>query len=179
MVYSIPMHRAMSQGIRKFLIKGADGTDSVPESFQLFALRDSKLDHTGTTSIRDPKVSHEKLDAALLSFSEDGRMYSEQLAAAANRVQRQDPGLKGTMTQTVEFITLLEVFGGLDDKGKRYLTSNDVSNLWLHGRFSQGWVPRGINEIGTDDILKGVALIAIQRVHASLGLQGKIISHIY
>ena len=65
---------------------------------------------------------------------------------------------------------MLEVFGRLDDKGRRYLTTADVSDLWLHGRFPSGWTPRGADEIGVDDVLKGVALLAIQRVLDAVGL---------
>ena len=67
------------------LVKGAEGTDSNEGSFNLFALRDSKLDHTGSTGVRDPEESPAKLKDALLRFSEDGKMYSEHFAAAANR----------------------------------------------------------------------------------------------
>jgi hypothetical protein len=62
------------------------------------------------------------------------------------------------------------VFGRLDEQGRRYLTTSDVTDLWLHGRFPEGWTPRCAEEIGRDDILKGVALLAIQRVRDSLGL---------
>lgn len=160
----------VSKSVREALVKGADGTDSIEGTFNLFALRDSKLDHTGSTGVRDPEVSPAKLDDALLRFSEGGRMYSEHFAAAANRAQRLDPGLKGTLIQNVEFRALLEVFGRLDEQGRRYLTTNDVSDLWLHGRFPDGWLPRSAEEIGKDDVLKGVALLAIQRVLDSVGL---------
>jgi len=160
----------VSKSVRDVLVKGAEGTDSIEGSFNLFALRDSKLDHTGSTGVRDPEVSPAKLQDALLRFSEDGKMYSEHFAAAANRAQQIDPGLKGTATQTVEFRALLEVFGRVDEQGRRYLTTSDVTDLWLHGRFPEGWTPRSAEEIGKDDVLKGVALLAIQRVLDSIGL---------
>ena len=105
----------VSTKVRKALVNGADGTDALPGSFNLFALRDSKLDHSGSTGIRDPEVNPEKLATALLKFSQNGRMYAEHFAAAANQAQMQDPGFKGSLTETVEFTALLEVFGRLDD----------------------------------------------------------------
>jgi len=160
----------VGEKVRAVLIKGAEETDSIADNFNLFRLRDSKLDHTGSTGVRDPEVSPEKLQEALLRFSEDGKMYSEHFAAAANRAKRIDPGLKGTAIQTVEVRALLEVFGRLDEQGRRYLTTTDVTDLWLYGRFPEGWTPRSAEEIGVDDVLKGVAVLAIQRVLDSLGL---------
>ncbi|MFM9046370.1 MAG: hypothetical protein ACKOOH_01680, partial [Cyanobium sp.] len=157
-------HAGISTKVRQALVKGADGTDAIPGHFNLFALRDSKLDHSGSTGVRDPEVSAEKLESALLRFSEDGRMYAEHFAAAANQAQANDPGLKGTVTQTVEFTALLEVFGRVDQEQRRYVTTDDVKLLWLEGKFPADWQPRSAEDIGVDDVLKGVAAIAIQRL---------------
>lgn len=56
------------------LVKGADNTGSIPEPFHPFALRDSKLDPSGCTAVRDPELSAEPLKIALLRLSENGRM---------------------------------------------------------------------------------------------------------
>ncbi len=77
------------------LVHIADNTDKTEGSFNLFNLRNSKIDHPGSTGIRDPEVNPEKLHDALLKFSEDGRMYAEHFAAAANQARVRDPGSKG------------------------------------------------------------------------------------
>jgi hypothetical protein len=163
------VHVGISAKVRSKLVKGADGTDAVPDSFNLFALKDSKLDHSGSTGVRDPEISPEKLQSALLRFSENGRMYAEHFAAAANQAAKLDPGA-GTIIETVEFRALLEVFGRLDENGQRYVSNQDVKDLWLDGRFPKDWQPRPENDIGTDDVLKGVAIIAIHRLLQNLGI---------
>ena len=157
--------------VRTILAKGADKTDEAPGSFNLFGLRESTLDHTGSTGIRDPKVDPDKLGSALLDFSENGRMYAEHFAAAANRAQLQDPGVKGTIIQTLEFSALLEVFGRVDDESKkRYLTVDDVKGLWIDGKFPKDWQPRASDEIGVDDVAAGVTVIAVKRLLQLLGI---------
>lgn len=47
--------------VRGVLVKGADKTDEIPDSFNLFALRDSKLDHSGSMGIRDPEVTPDEV----------------------------------------------------------------------------------------------------------------------
>ncbi len=159
----------ISTNVRKALVKGADKTDEIPDSFNLFALRDSHLDHSGSTGIRDPDVNAEKLDNALLRFSENGRMYADHFAAAANQAQLQDPGLKGTIIQTAEFTALLEVFGRVDESNKRYLTVDDVKGLWIDGKYPQDWQPRAADDIGVGDVTAGVAEIAVKRLLSMLG----------
>ncbi|OUC14567.1 MAG: hypothetical protein B0A82_11570 [Alkalinema sp. CACIAM 70d] len=154
----------LNSKVRGVLVKGADKTDEIPDSFNLFALRDSRLDHSGSTSIRDPEITPEKLEHALLKFSENGRMYAEHFAAAANYAQLQDPGFKGTMVQTLEFTAILEVFGRVDESKKRYLTIDDVKGLWMDGKFPQDWQPRNSDEIGVDDVVSGVTEMAVKRL---------------
>lgn len=154
----------VSPAIRKALVKGADNTDDLPDSFNLFALRDSSLDHSGSTGIRDPDVDPEKLESALLQFSENGRMYAENFAAAANRANLQDPGFKGTILQTVELTALLEVFGRVDESNKRYLTVDDVKGLWMDGKYPKDWRPRAANDISVFDLMAGVTVTAAKRV---------------
>ncbi len=160
----------VSATVRKVLTKGADKTDEIPDSFNLFALRDSSLDHSGSTGIRDPDVNPEKLEQALLRFSEDGRMYAEHFAAAANQACLHDPGFKGSAIQTVEFSALLEVFGRLDEAEKRYLTLEDVRRLWLDGQYPEAWQPRPADDIGVSDVLASVAVLSVKRIVQTLGL---------
>lgn len=159
----------VSAKVRKALVKIADETDEVPESFNLFALRDSSLDHRGSTGIRDPDFNPEKLDNALLKFSENGRMYAKHFAAAANQAQMKDPGFKGTTIQTVEFTALLEVFGRVDEFKKRYVTVDDVKGLWIDGKYPKDWQPRAADEIGVGDVTAGVAVMTVKRLLNAIG----------
>ena len=154
----------LSAAVRKVLVQGADKTDEIPDSFNLFALRDSKLDHSGSTGIRDPEVNPKKLYDALLQFSKNGCMYAEHFAAAANYARQQDPGFQGTMIQTLEFTALLEVFGRVDESNKRYVTVDDVKDLWLDGKFPKDWQPRAADEIGIDDVTREIVGMLTNRL---------------
>lgn len=160
----------VAAAIRGRLTKGADETEGTPEKFNLFALRDSKLDHTGSTGIRDPHVDPAKLDEALLRHAENGRMYARHFAAAANAGRQADPGWKGTVLQTGEFTAILQVFGRLDESGDRYLTEADLKSLWIEGRFPAGWVPRPVEDIGLTSVLTGVGSMLTHRVRQRIGL---------
>jgi hypothetical protein len=160
----------INTNIRKVLVKGADKTDGIPDSFNLFALRDSNLDHSGSTGIRDPEINLDKLENALLQFSENGRMYAEHFATAANHSKLQDPGLEGSIIQTAEFTALLEVFGRVDESKKRYLTVDDVKGLWTDGKFPKDWQPRASDEIRVADVVAGVSVMAVKRLLQLLGI---------
>ena len=144
----------------RVVIRGADDS---PTTLNLFRLRDSKIDHTGSTGIRDPKVDPEKLPD-LLAFGEDGRMYRRHFAKAVSHFGRQDPGIKGTVVQTAEVTALLEVFGRKDEDGERYLTEEDVRGLWLEGRYPEGWTPRPRDSIGVAGFLASWAKTGAQRL---------------
>src|SRR5688500_12992930 len=94
------LERALSQigpseGVRKVLTRGADNTDKIPGSFNLFNLNGSNLDHTGSTGIRQNGVHPERFEL-LKSFSKDGqRLTAKDLADAAEHFAREDPGLRG------------------------------------------------------------------------------------
>ena len=161
----------ISADVRKTLVKGADETDEIPDSFNLFALHDSKLDHTGSIGIRDPHFNPDKLENVLLRFSEKGRMSAEHFAAAANYARREDPGLKGTIIETLELTALLEVFGRVDESTKkRYLTVDDVKGLWNDGKLPKGWQARPANDIGVDDVIAGVTEMAVKRLLQLFGI---------
>lgn len=153
----------LSPMVQKILVRAADGTDKIPDSFNLFHLRESNLDHTGSTGIRDPEVTPEELDEALLRFSEGGRMYLSSFAAVAAHACSKDPGLKGTMIQNVELSALVEVFGRVDEKGRRYLTVEDVKGLWIDGKYPESWTPRAPGEVGLDDVMGGASWMAALR----------------
>jgi hypothetical protein len=135
----------LAEGLRTKLAHFVIRADESPDTVNLFRMRDSRIDHTGSTGIRDPEVDPSKLPQ-LLSFGEGGRMYREHFARAANYYRQGEPGVKGGIAQCVEFTALLEVFGRLDESceraGERYLTDADVTDLWLRGRYPEGWEPR-------------------------------------
>ena len=160
----------VSSIVRKVLVRGADKSDGVRDGkFNLFQLRDSNLDHSGSTGIRDPKVDPSKLDSMLLDFGENGRLYAEHFAAAAANAREKDPGIKGTVIETVEFTALLEVFGRVDESDKRYLTNEDVRRLWIEGKFPEGWKPRTADVVGAGDVALGVADMVLKRVLTAVG----------
>jgi len=143
----------LGDSVRSALIKVADGTDKMPESFNLFNLRDSNIDHTGSTGIRDPKVDPEKLDT-FLSFGSNGRLYTDNLAKAAAHFNTIDPGFVGTTIQTLELSALLQVFGRVDpdQDGERYFTDDDIKGLWLDGKYPQDWKARPADDISLAEV---------------------------
>jgi hypothetical protein len=153
------------------LVVSKDG-DVEATTLNLFELRDSGLDHTGSTGIRDPKVDASQLPA-LLEFARDGRMYHEDFAAAARHFGLVDPGAKGALVETIELTALVEVFGREDDGGERYLTTDDVRRVWLEGRYPEGWEPRERDTITVERFLAAATKTcgeqAIARLRALLG----------
>jgi hypothetical protein len=133
------------------LVVAKDG-DPGDATLNLFKLRDSGLDHTGSTGIRDPKVDASKLPE-LLAFAESDRMYHENFAAAARHFGQVDPGAKGALVETIELTALVEVFGREDENGRRYLTTDDVQRIWLEGRYPDGWTPRPRDAITVERFL--------------------------
>ena len=97
-------------------------------------------------------------------------MYVEHFAAVANHGEKHDPGIKGTLTQTLDFAALLELFGRVDESGKRYLTNEDVRGLWMDGKFPEDWQPRPNCEVGAGDLALGVANMVLKRVIDAVGL---------
>ena len=158
----------ISHGVRSILVSGADNTDLIPESLNLFKLRDSSLDHSGSTGIRDPKVSPQKLDD-LLSFGENGKMFEKHFAVAANEFAGRDPGFAGTVAETFEFTAILQVFGRVDKSGDRYLTNADIKGLWLEGRYPQDWKPRPPDSIGLGTVAARSGLMGLKRILAAIG----------
>lgn len=161
----------LAEGLRSKLAQGVLKAGDAPDALNLFRLRDSRIDHTGSTGIRDPAVDPKKLPA-LLAFGENGRMYRRHFARAANHYREEDPGLKGGLAETVEFTALLEVFGREDESGDRYLTDADIEGLWLEGRYPEGWTPRAADSItGMDfmgNAIRTVAAQALDRVKERL-----------
>ena len=151
--------------VRNLLLKVADGTDEMPESFNLFNLRDSNIDHTGSTGIRDPKVDPEKLDR-FLSFGTNGRLYADNLTDAAAHFNSIDPGFKGTTIQTLELSALLQAFGRADPDrgGERYLTNDDIKGLWLEGKYPQNWEPRPVDEVDLGEVALVGAKMGFSRI---------------
>jgi hypothetical protein len=118
----------ISSEVSSIHVGGADKTDEISESFNLFRLRDSSLNHSGSTGIRDLKVDPQKLDE-LLSFGESGKMFEKHFAVVISEYTRRDPGFKGKLIVIPEFTAILQVFGHVDESGSRYLTNADIKSL--------------------------------------------------
>ncbi|MBT6179559.1 MAG: hypothetical protein HOI23_20130 [Deltaproteobacteria bacterium] len=155
----------LGPSVRGALVKVADGTDKIPDTFNLFNLRDSNIDHTGSTGIRDPKVDPEKLDT-FLSFGTEGRLYASNLAEAMGHFNAIDPGLKGTAIETLEMTALLQVFGREDESrgGDRYFTEQDIKGLWLDGRYPEDWTARPVDDVSLTEVGLVGAKIGISRI---------------
>ena len=94
----------------------------------------------------------------------DGRLYAAHFAAAAKVFAKEDPGIKGTTLQTVEFTAALEVFGRVDEAGSRYLTNEDIRLLWLEGRYPEGWTPRPPGSVGITTLMGHALLMGLDRL---------------
>jgi hypothetical protein len=158
------LERALSQIgpdaiTRKILTNGADNTDSVKGSFNLFKLNGSNLDHTGSTGIRQNGVHPERFDV-LMSFSKDGeRLTAKDLANAGEHFAKEDPGLRGRVTQLAEFSIVMEVFGRHAPDGSRYFTKDDAKQLFVDGQIPSSWQPPVVpGKLGLTDVLGNTAL---------------------
>lgn len=158
------LERALSQLgpnaiARKVLTNGADATDSVKGSFNLFTLNGSNLDHSGSTGIRQNGVHPERFDV-LMSFSTDGeRLTAKDLANAGEHFAKEDPGLRGRVTQLAEFSIVMEVFGRRAADGSRYFTKEDAKQLFVDGQIPSSWQQPAVpGKVGLTDVLGGTAL---------------------
>jgi len=164
-VVKIPdLERALSQLgpdaiTRKVLTNGADKTDDIKGQFNLFKLNGSNLDHTGSSGIRQNGVHPERLDL-LMTFSKDGeRLTAKDLANAAEHFAKEDPGLRGRVTQLAEMTIVLKVFGRTAADGTRYFTKEDAKQLFVNGQIPSSWNPPiAPGKVGLGDVLGGVAL---------------------
>jgi hypothetical protein len=144
---------------RGILTRGADKTDAVKGSFNLFRLNGSNLDHTGSTGIRQNGVHPERFDV-LMSFSKDGeRLTAKDLADAADHFAREDPGLRGRVTQMAEMTIVLEVFGRHAPDGSRFFTREDARQLFVDGQIPSSWKPPAVpGTLKLSDVLGGTAM---------------------
>jgi hypothetical protein len=158
------LERALSQigpnaTVRKILTNGADKTDAIEGQFNLFTLNGSNLDHTGSSGIRQNGVHPERFDK-LMSFSKDGeRLTRKDLADAAEAFAKEDPGLRGRVTQQAEMTIVLEIFGRTANDGSRYLTREDAKQLFVDGQIPSSWSPPAVpGKVGLGDVLGSAAL---------------------
>lgn len=158
------LERALSQLgpdaiTRKVLTRGADNTDDVKGSFNLFKLNGSNLDHTGSSGIRQNGVHPERFDV-LMRFSKDGeRLTAKDLADAAEHFAKEDPGLRGRVTQMAELSAVLQVFGRHAADGTRYFTREDAKQLFVDGQIPSSWQPPAVpDKVRLHNVLGGTAL---------------------
>lgn len=158
------LERALSQlgpsaTVRKVLTNGADNTDEVKGQFNLFKLNGSNLDHTGSSGIRQNGVHPERFEL-LMKHSKDGeRLTAKDLADAAETFAKEDPGLRGRVTQLAEMSIVLNVFGRTAADGSRYFTRQDAKQLFVDGQIPSSWSPPHVpGKVGLGDVLGGTAL---------------------
>ena len=158
------LEKALSQlgpdaATRKVLTNGADKTDDVAGSFNLFKLNGSNLDHTGSTGIRQNGVHPERFDL-LMTFSKDGQtLTAKDLADAAEHFAKEDPGLRGRVTQLAEMSIVLNVFGRHAPDGHRYFTRDDAKQLFVDGQIPSSWSPPTTpGKVKITDVLGGAAM---------------------
>jgi hypothetical protein len=149
----------LSNTARKALAGGADNTDELKGQFNLFTLNGSNLDHTGSTGIRQDGVHPERFDV-LMRFSKDGATLTRNdLADAAEHFAKEDPGLRGRVTQLVELSAVLEVFGRHAPDGSRYFTREDARQLFVEGQLPPSWSPPLVpGKVGLGNVLGKTAL---------------------
>lgn len=158
------LERALSQigpsaTVRKVLTNGADKTDAIEGQFNLFKLNGSNLDHTGSSGVRQNGIHPERFEK-LMSFSKDGeRLTRKDLADAAESFAKEDPGLRGRVTQQAEMAIVLEVFGRTATDGSRYFTREDAKQLFVDGQIPSSWNPPAVpGKVGLGDVLGSAAL---------------------
>jgi hypothetical protein len=164
----------LTKTVRRVLVHVADKTDAIRGSFNLFQLRQSYLNHPGSTGVRDPVVNVAQLPE-LLKFGENGRMYSRHFAVAANHFLKVKPD-RGPGSFDVkehvptfaamnnEFAAGLMVFGRVDERGERYLTFEDIRDLWIEARYPKGWTPPTKDSLDVAGFTGGVTRIAWWRI---------------
>lgn len=146
--------------VTKVLVAGADGTDDVKGQFNLFKLNGSNLDHTGSSGVRQNGVHPERFEK-LMSFSKDGqRLTAKDLADAAESFAKEDPGLRGRITQQAEMTAVLKVFGQTAADGSKFFTREDAKQLFVDGQIPSSWEPPAVpgKKVGLGDVLGGTAL---------------------
>jgi hypothetical protein len=148
-----------SEGVRGILTHGADNTDAVAGQFNLFKLNGSNLDHTGSTGIRQNGVHPERFEL-LKTFSKDGKtLTAKDLADAAEHFAKEDPGLRGRLTQLAEMSIVLQVFGQRGADGKQFFTFKDAEQLFVHGQIPSSWTPPAVpGKVSVGDVLGGAAM---------------------
>ena len=158
------LERALSQlgpsaATRKVLENGADKTDDIKGQFNLFKLNGSNLDHTGSSGIRQNGVHPERFEV-LMKFSKTGEtLTAKDLADAAEHFAKEDPGLRGRVTQLAEMTIVLNVFGRHAPDGTRYFTKQDAKQLFVDGHIPSSWSPPLVpGKVGLGDVLGGVAM---------------------
>ncbi len=164
----------VTKSVRRLLTHVADKTDTIPASFNLFKLRESYLNHPGSTGIRDPHVNEAQLQE-LLKFGENGCMYSRHFALAANHFATVKPDrgpgsfdvakhVPSFSAMNNEFAVCLAVFGRVDEKGERYFTFQDVHDLWITATYPEGWTPQARDSVNLKQLGTGISKITWWRV---------------
>ena len=81
------------------------------------------------------------------------------LADAAEHFAKEDPGLKGRVTQQAEMSIVLQVFGQTASDGTRFFSFDDAKSLFVDGRIPSSWSPPVTpSKVSIVDVLGGTAM---------------------
>ena len=134
-----------SQIVKQLIRLGIESPEVKQEGkTNLIAFTDSFLDHGSSSGIlNNPQgFSAARLDH-LKSFSRDGKTLTlRELAKAANDFHSRPAkfsALTGTLIQSVELSTILELYGRKKNSGEMYFLLEDLDAIWKEGRFPDQW----------------------------------------
>jgi hypothetical protein len=165
-----------SKSMRKVLVRGADRTDKVEGQFNLFKLRESRLNHANSTGIRGGPDGDEINPARftmLKAFSEDGKILTQKnLDDAAEHFakDKHEPGknllddVRGSGTQLAELNLAAEVFGRTAADGSKYFTIDDAYLFFVEGKIRPDWEPPVVpGNVSIAEVLGDVAAGVFRR----------------
>ncbi len=109
------------------------------DKINVLDLPKSSLMHTGASGTLRGGFNQENLDQ-MLSFSSDGKRVTAADLADANKNQvKNDPGESGRKFGIAEYSILLNVFGKKDEDGQKYMTKEDVTQVFKKNDFPENW----------------------------------------
>ena len=78
---------------------------------------------------------------------------------AAEHFAKEDPGLRGRITQLGEMSIVLQVFGQRAPDGTKFFTFKDAEQLFVHGQIPSSWSPPAVpGKVSIPDVLGGTAM---------------------
>ena len=157
--------------ILEMLIReGEKANEGVKDGYiNLAKLRGSLLDHAGSTGTLDnpPGLNLENLNE-LKSFAVDGRLGTNEFAKASQYFRDKRPknteDKLGFLIQSLEFSSILDIYGTADARGSKYLTVKDLDDLWRKSCFPKAWKAPTETYIGSFRVYRRAIWFAMVRM---------------